>query len=57
MRYAAVLALALSISAQMLPAKAPVSRSAKEFICSDASGKKIALSSYRGCLLYTSRCV
>jgi thiol-disulfide isomerase/thioredoxin len=48
MRYAAVLALALSISAQMLPAKAPVSRSAKEFICSDASGKKIALSSYRG---------
>jgi peroxiredoxin len=48
MRYAAVLALAMSMGAQMLPAKPPVPRPATEFICSDANGKKIALSSYKG---------
>jgi peroxiredoxin len=49
MRYAAVLAAtAVSIGAQMLPAKAPVPRPAKEFICTGADGKKLALSSYKG---------
>jgi peroxiredoxin len=48
MRYAAVLAIAMSMGAQMLPAKSPVPRPAKEFICTDADGKKIALSSYKG---------
>jgi thiol-disulfide isomerase/thioredoxin len=51
MRYAAVFAVALSAGSQMLPAKAPVPRPAKEFICSDAAGKKIALSSYKGKVL------
>lgn len=48
MHYAAALALAVSIGAPMLPAKAPVPRPAKEFVCSDQNGRKIALSSFRG---------
>jgi peroxiredoxin len=48
MRYAAVLAIALSAGSMMLPAKAPVPRPAKEFISTAATGKKIALSIYKG---------
>jgi peroxiredoxin len=51
MRYAAVLAFASSVPlflTSTLPAKAPVPRPAKEFICSDQNGKKIALSSFKG---------
>src|SRR5271154_3951414 len=48
MRYAAVLAIAVSICAHTLPAKEPVPRPAKEFVCSDQNGKRIALSSYKG---------
>jgi thiol-disulfide isomerase/thioredoxin len=47
MRYVAVLALTLSA----LLAKAPVPRPANEFISTDATGKKIALSSYKGKVL------
>jgi peroxiredoxin len=42
MRYVVALAIAASIGAQ------PVPHPAKEFVCSDAAGKKIALSSYKG---------
>src|ERR1700676_686236 len=48
MRYAAVLALALSIFPATLPAEAPVPRPAKEFVFSDQNGKKIALSGFKG---------
>ncbi len=48
MRYAAVLAIAVSAGPLMLPAKAPVPRPAKEFICPDQNGNKIALSSFKG---------
>jgi len=48
MRYAAVLALALSIFPATLPAKAPVPRPAKDFVFSDQNGKKIALSGFKG---------
>ena len=48
MRYAAVLALAVSVGPLMLPAKAPVPRPAANFVCTDGNGKPIALSSYKG---------
>jgi peroxiredoxin len=48
MRYAAVLALAVSIGPRMLPAKAPVPRPAAEFVCTGQNGKPIALSNYKG---------
>jgi peroxiredoxin len=48
MRYAAALALAVSIGPLMLPAKASVPRPAAEFVCTGQNGKPIALSSYKG---------
>jgi|SRR5579862_6962809 peroxiredoxin len=48
MRYAAVLALAVSVGPLMLPAKAPVPRPTADFVCTDQNGKPIALSSYKG---------
>jgi peroxiredoxin len=48
MRSATALALAVSFCAQMLPAKAPVPRPAKDFTCTDQNGKAIVLSSFKG---------
>jgi peroxiredoxin len=48
MRCTTVLALALSIGPMMLPAKAPVPRPAADFVCTDANGKRLALSNYKG---------
>ena len=47
MRYVCSLAVMLGLCAS-LPAKPPVPRPAKEFSCSDADGKKISLSAYKG---------
>jgi peroxiredoxin len=46
-RYVCLLAVMLGFVA-LLPAKPPVPRPAKEFRCSDANGKPISLSKYKG---------
>jgi peroxiredoxin len=48
MRYAAVLAISVSIGPLMLPAKAPVPRPAPELVCTDQNGKRLALSGFKG---------
>ena len=47
MRYLCVLATMLSIST-LLPAKPPVPRPAKDFICVDSEGKSISVSKHKG---------
>jgi peroxiredoxin len=47
MRYVCLLAALLSFST-LLPAKPPVPRPAKEFICFDPNGKPISLSKFKG---------
>jgi peroxiredoxin len=47
MRYVCVLTALLGFST-LLPAKPPVPRPAKEFRCSDPSGKPISLSTFKG---------
>jgi len=47
MRYVCLLAVMLGFGA-LLPAKPPVPRPAKEFSCSDPSGRAISLSKFKG---------
>jgi peroxiredoxin len=47
MRYVCVLAAVLGFSTVM-PAKPPVPRPAKDFTCTDAEGKSISISKYKG---------
>jgi peroxiredoxin len=47
MRYVCLLAVMLGFGA-LLPAKPPVPRPAKEFTCSDADGKPVSLSKFKG---------